>query len=60
MISGAMVNDPHVMPVFIDLASENPAQLYQKMIDAICQFHLYTDVQLQALYEQALQQNGQT
>ena len=46
MSSGAIVNNPQVMPVFIDLVSENSAQLYQKMIDAICQFHLYTDVQL--------------
>jgi hypothetical protein len=46
-----MVSTPPVMPVFIDLVSESAEQLYQKMIDAICQFHLYTDVQLQALYE---------
>jgi hypothetical protein len=28
MISGAMVNNPPVMPVFIDLVSESAEQLY--------------------------------
>jgi len=43
--------------VFISLESKSPEELKQRLIDAICQYRLYTDFQLQALFNQAIRQN---
>ena len=46
------------MPVFIDLVASSEEELRKKLVDAICQYRLYTDLQLQALFEQAVTQNS--
>jgi hypothetical protein len=43
--------------VFINLESQSAEELMQRLINAICQYRLYTDVQLQALFQQAIRQN---
>ena len=49
--------DSQVMPVFIDLYAETADVLRTKLVDAICKYRLYTDMQLQALFQQAEEQN---
>jgi hypothetical protein len=40
--------------VFINLESQSAEELMQRLINAICQYRLYTDIQLQALFQQAI------
>lgn len=47
-----------VTAVYIDLKATTKIDLHQKLIAAIYNYRLFTDIQLQALFQQAQQQNS--
>lgn len=48
---------PVVTNVFIEVKAQNEKELERILTNAIYEYRLYTDVQLQALFDQAQEQN---
>lgn len=49
------VSSPHVTAVFIDLKATSENHLHQLIVNAIYDYRLYSDIQIEALFKQAHQ-----
>lgn len=52
-----MTYQQQVTAVFINLKSKSEEELKQKLNDAVYQYRLFTEIQLNALFNQAINQN---